>query len=286
MNTSPSFLSSIAPVAFACCLFSAAVPLAVAQQPAGLSLIANPVAPGTAATPPATTDVAANVENPPSAAKPDPNASTETEILATDGADFASKERVAVFKGDVRVNDPRFQLACDMLTVFLTKTASTDGTGKDVAPAPGNTPPPAANGGATPAARGANDQNGQGGIDHAIAAGHVIIIQKRPPAKPGEEPKISIGRAAEADFDNKTGDMLLRGTPSVEQNGNTHVALSPSTTMTLHKDNSMTTVGPSRTVIKQQHNEESGGGPAPSPGAPGGSPAGKKRPRSNGAPPS
>ena len=279
MNMPPSFLSVAAPVAFACWLFSAAGPRAAAQPPGGVTQVANPAVPGAAATPPATTDVAANVENPPPVEKPDPNAPTETEILATDGADFASKERIAVFKGDVRVNDPRFQLACDRLTVFLSKAAAGDGTGKDASPTPGNTPP--TNGGGNSPAAGANDQNGRGGIDHAKAEGHVIIIQKRPPAKPGEEAKISIGRAAEADFDNKTGDMLLRGTPSVEQNGNTHVALSPSTTMTLHRDNSMTTVGPSRTVIKQQHNDDPAGGP----GTPGSSPAAKKRPRGNGAPP-
>ena len=276
MNTFPSFLSAAARAAFACWLVSLAGLRAAAQQPGDVTQVTNPAVPGTAALPPAATDVAANVENPPPVEKANPNAPTETEILATEGADFSSKERVAVFKRDVRVNDPRFQLACDRLTVFLSKAAVGDGAGTDALPAP-------ANGGGNPAATGSNDQSGRGGIDHAKAEGHVIIIQKRPPGKPGEEPKISIGRAAEADFDNKTGDMLLRGTPSVEQNGNTHVALSPSTTMTLHRDNSMTTVGPSRTVIKQPHTEDAGGGPTAGPGTPA-SPAGKKRPRGSGAP--
>ena len=217
---------------------------------------------------PAPSEAAVNVENPPPAAKPDPNAPTETEILATDGADFASKERIAVFRGDVRVNDPRFQLACDKLTVFLSKGAAADGAGKEDAAA-GNTPPPAG---------GTNDaDNRGGGIDHARADGRVIIIQKRPPAKAGEEPKVSIGRAEWAEFDNKTGDMVLHGWPSVEQNGNTHVATSPSTVMTLHRDNSMTTVGSTRTVIKQQPKEDAsnrtGGGTTP------GKPGGKTRPR-------
>jgi lipopolysaccharide export system protein LptA len=221
----------------------------------------------------------ADVENPPPPAKPDPNAPTETEILATNGADFSSKDRVAVFLGDVRVNDPRFQLACDKLTVFLNKGASTDVEGGEAKPKAGNTPPPPVNS----AGKGRTEpSNPGGGIDHAIAQGHVIIIQKRAPAKEGEEPKISIGRAEWATFDNKTGDMVLHGTPSVEQNGNTHVALSPATIMTLHRDNSMNTVGPSRTVIKQQHKEEDSTRPGGAPGATG-KPAGKPRSAGNGA---
>ena len=273
MNTSPSLLSVAAPVVFALCLLAAVAPHASAQQFGGVIPVANPAVPGAAGTPAAGVDVPANVENPPPAEKPDPNAPTETEVLATNGADFASKERIAVFNGDVRVNDPRFQLACDKLTVFLAKSATGDG-GKDAAPAPAGTPPPA---------NGTADQKDRsGGIDHAKAEGHVIIIQKRAAVKPGEEPKVSIGRANEADFDNKTGDMVLHGWPSVEQNGSTHVALAQSTVMTLHKDNSMTSVGPSRTVIKQQHKEEAGGSPAAGQG-PQGSPGGKKRTRAEGA---
>ena len=272
MNTSPSFLSAAAPAVLAFCLL-AATPPAQAQQSGGVIPVANPAAPAAAATP-AAADAGTNVENPPPAEKPDPNAPTETEVLATNGADFASKERIAVFNGDVRVNDPRFQLACDKLTVFLNKTATADG-GKDAAPTPAATPPPA---------NGAKNQNDPGGgIDHAKAEGHVIIIQKRAAAKPGEEPKISIGRAAEADFDNKTGDMVLHGWPSVEQNGNTLVSLAQSTVITLHKDNSMNTVGPCRTVIKQQSKkDEAGGSPAAGPGSPE-NPGGKKHARPAGA---
>ena len=169
----------------------------------------------------------------------------------------------------MRVNDPRFQLACDKLTVFLNKTATVDG-GQGAAP--------------TPAANGAKAKNDQaGGIDHAKAEGHVIIIQKRAAVKPGEEPKVSIGRAAEADFDNKTGDMVLHGWPSVEQNGNTLVSLAQSTVITLHKDNSMNTVGPCRTVIKQQSKKDEAGGSPAAGQAPPESPGGKRRARPAGA---
>lgn len=170
---------------------------------------------------------------------------TQTEIIATRGATFASKDRIAVFTGDVRVHDPKFQLSCDKLTVFLNKTAD-----KSASPAatPAATPAPLAAVGAPPAPA---EKQSSGGIDHALANGHVIIIQERP-ATDGGETKRSVGRADEATFDNKTGDMVLKGTPSVEQNGNTHVATAPETIMTLRRDNSLLTVGPSRTLITQR----------------------------------
>ena len=261
MNTSSWHLASAALISLNIGMLTASAPSAMAQGVSHVTPVANPAAAVPAT--PTPTEAAVNVENPPPTAKPDPNAPTETEILATDGADFASKERIAVFRGDVRVNDPRFQLACDKLTVFLSKGAGAEGAGKD--DTAGNTPPPA---------DGTKDPNRSGGIDHARADGHVIIIQKRSAAKAGEEPKISIGRAEWAEFDNKTGDMVLHGWPSVEQNGNTHVATSPSTVMTLHKDNSMLTVGPSRTVIKQQQKEDTSNQAGGSPKS-----GGKARPR-------
>jgi lipopolysaccharide export system protein LptA len=201
---------------------------------------------------------------------------TETEILATLGATFNSKDRIAVFTGDVRVNDPRFQLSCDKLTVYLNKSASSGGPlGGDATPAPATPPPLASAPGAAPSP---TPQSG-GGIDHAIAEGHVIIVQQRA-ATAGGEAKRSVGRGDWGMFDNKSGDMVLKGTPSVEQNENTHVATSPDTVMTMRKDNSLTTVGPSRTVIVQRKSDEvTGPGGAPAPGAaPGGHKHGHQQP--------
>ncbi len=279
MNKFSSFLGVAASFLSAVCMLTAAAPSASAQQSGNLLPVANTTGtPDPAASPALPLDAPANLENPPPPEKLDPNAPTETEILATNGANFSSQERIAVFLGDVRVNDPRFQLACDKLTVYLAKGA----TGNSQAP--GGTPKPTTAAGNTPpASAGAQDTPG-GGIDHAIAEGNVIIIQKRPPAKPGEEPKISRAHSDRADFDNKTGDMILHGTPSVEQNGNVLLALSPSTVITLHKDNSMTTVGPSRTVIKSKGNAVdlpgSSPGASPAPTGPGGK---KPHPKRNGA---
>ena len=192
----------------------------------------------------------------------------ETEIDATDGATFASKDRIAVFTGNVRVTDPRFQLSCDKLTVFLNKSAATPAPGTAPAAA-GNTPPPTAGSTPPPLAAGntppppaaapaaENASGGGGGIDHCVAEGHVIILQKRAPTKPGEEEKISIGRGEKGTFDNKTGDMVLYGMPEIEQNGNSHSATSPDTVMTIHKDSSLDTKGPNKTILIQ-HKGSSG----------------------------
>lgn len=189
---------------------------------------------------------------------------SETEILAMQGAQFSAKERVATFTGDVRVTDPRFQLACDELTVYLKKTSGPKPTSTP-APDGAATPPPVA--APSPAAdAGGDDQSAMGGgIDRAIAKGHVIIVQERP-ATDGGDPKRSVGRGERADFDNNTGDMVLHGLPSVEQNGNTHVATSENTVMTLRRDNSLVTKGPSRTLITQRKTEAPpAASPAPSP---------------------
>ena len=214
---------------------------------------------------------AANVDKPAPGETP-AAATNDTEILASQGATFAAKDRIAVFKGDVRVRDPRFTIACETLTVYLNKNVAADGA----EPSPAATPPPV-NTAAKP-----GDADRGSGIDHAVAEGHVIIIQKRAPTKAGEEEKISIGRCDRAEYDSKTGETTLRGTPKVEQNGDFHEALSASTYMILSRDNSLKTVGPSRTYIVQRGKDAlpgtKPGGPSPA-----GSPAGGRRTPASGA---
>ena len=172
---------------------------------------------------------------------------TETVIDAAQSATFNSKDRVAVFTKDVRVKDPRFELACDKLTVFLNKSASPDAS----APATAATPPPLKS--ATPPAPGQQPSPAPagGGIDHALAEGHVIIIQRKAATKPGEEDKLSIGRGGIGTFDNKTGDMVLKDWPNLEQNGSSLIAKAQSTVMTIHRDSSMDCEGPNTTRLIQ-----------------------------------
>lgn len=219
-----------------CAFVAAFAPLAAAQTPA---------------------DSPANVE---SGVSPDSLSPNDTEILANQGATFAAKDRVAVFNGDVRVRDPRFTLACDKLTVYLAKGAIPDAGNSSPAAPPAATPPPikSVDSAAT------KDANRGGGIDRAVAEGHVIIVQKRAATKPGEEEKLSVGRAETVEFDNKTGDLTLRGLPKVEQNGDYHEALTRATYMILHRDNSLDTIGPSKTHIVQRNKDSDGASGKPS----------------------
>ena len=208
-------------------------------------------APTAAPTPPPLAAPAAPVERepgdtiPPTDDAPAKGPETETDIDASQSASFNSKDRIAVFSGNVRVKDPRFELACDELTVYLNKGASPGAAPDAASPTP---PKPAAPATAdtqpSPAPTG-------GGIDHAVAKGHVIIIQRKAATKPGEEEKVSIGRGGLGTFDNKSGDMVLKDWPNLEQNGSSLVATAQGTVMTIHRDSSMNTDGPSKTTLIQ-----------------------------------
>ncbi len=255
MNRTRFFLSLGAVATL--CLSATLLPTSLfAQSPTPRSRLAarpkttaTPAATPEATPPPLTSRPASESPDttPPTDDDPSKTAQTETDIDATTSASFNSKDRIAIFTGNVRVKDPRFELACDELTVYLNKGAATAAAAPDAAATPTPlkpTPPPAPGQEPTPAPPG-------GGIDHAVATGHVIIIQRKAATKPGEEDKLSIGRGGLGTFDNKTGDMVLKDWPNLEQNGSSLVATAQGTVMTIHRDSSMNTVGPSKTVLIQ-----------------------------------
>jgi lipopolysaccharide transport protein LptA len=82
----------------------------------------------------------------------------KTEITAQKEATFDERKNIAVFVGDVRVNDPSFLLRADKLTVELTKD--------------------------------------RGGIDRAIAEGGVVIVQQSS-GTTGERPAVGRAQRAE-----------------------------------------------------------------------------------------
>lgn len=186
-----------------------------------------------------------------------PNKDTVTVIDSANGMTF--KDNVVVFDRDVKVVDPRFQLVCDRLTVFLNKrTPAGQNAAGAPTPASSATPAPLPSGKKNKGG-GVADPNVPGGgngsgIDHAVAEGHVVILQKKAPTKEGEEEKISIGRGEVGTFDNKSGDMTLKGWPSLEQNGSSLIATSHDTVMIIHHDSSLDTRGPSQTKLVQ-HNK-------------------------------
>jgi lipopolysaccharide export system protein LptA len=171
----------------------------------------------------------------------------ETEINALE-ATFDQKTREAVFIGDVVVKDPEFTVTCDRLTAFLKQQ-------KNGAKATVPADPPPTNEPSAAEAKG-------GGLDHAIAEaakGNEVTIMQDKFEADGTITK-NVGRAKKATFDSKTGDIVLTGSPSVQQGINLCIAQSEDTVMTLNRNGRMKVEGPHTTRIKDT---ESVGGLAP-----------------------
>lgn len=140
-----------------------------------------------------------------------------TQIYA-DQASFDSQKYIGVFSGHVIVNDPRFNVQSDKLTVYLRK----------------------------------GEQEGDTeGLDRAIAEGNVGIVRDRPDPN-GGPPQRAIGRAEKALYNAKEGTVELSGSPRVQQGVNSHVATSADTVMIMNQNGELTTRGPSRTELRQE----------------------------------
>lgn len=151
-----------------------------------------------------------------------------TQIYA-DQATFDSKKNVGVFSGHVIVNDPRFNVQSDKLTVYLRK----------------------------------GEQEGDTeGLDRAIAEGNVGIVRDRPDPN-GGPPQRAIGRAEKATYNAREETVELSGSPRVQQGVNSHVATSADTVMIMTQDGELTTRGPSRTELRQEPKPS----PSPTPAA-------------------
>lgn len=164
---------------------------------------------------------------------PNPLAATEnngqpitTEIYA-DEASFNTEKRVGVFNGHVRVFDPRFLIQSDKLTVFIHK------------------------------------EEGEG-LEKAIAEKNVGVVREKPDPK-GGPPSKAIGLSEKAVYTSSDGNVVLTGTPRVQQGLDTHIATSPDTVMILNQDGQLTTHGPSRTEIRQDNTDNKPGKPGASP---------------------
>jgi lipopolysaccharide transport protein LptA len=142
-----------------------------------------------------------------------------TEIYA-DEAFFDSSKSVGIFRGRVKVTDPRFNVQADKLTVFISK--------------------------------GENQ-----GLEKAVAEGNVAVVRDRPDPNGGPATR-AVGRSESAVYVASTGDVELKGMPRVQQGLNTHVGTSPDTVMVINQNGQLTTHGPSRTDIRQEPKEEKG----------------------------
>lgn len=162
------------------------------------------------------------------------NEPVTTEIYA-DEAFFDSNKSVGIFSGRVKLNDPRFNLQAEKLTVYV--------------------------------AKGENQ-----GLEKAIAEGNVAVVRDRPDPN-GGPPTRSVGRSEKATYVAATGDVELAGMPRVQEGVNTHIATSDETVMVVNQNGQLTTHGPSRTEIRQEPKTDEGdkksekGTPSPKPSA-------------------
>ena len=147
-----------------------------------------------------------------------------TQIYA-DEASFDTEKRVGNFTGHVRVFDPRFNIQSDKLTVYIHK------------------------------------QEGEG-LEKAIAEGHVGVVRERP-GENGKPPTQAIGLGEKAVYTSGDGNVVLTGSPRVQQGLDTHISTSPDTVMILNADGHLTTHGPSRTEIRQEKSPTPGPSPTP-----------------------
>jgi lipopolysaccharide transport protein LptA len=140
-----------------------------------------------------------------------------TQIYA-DQASFDSAKYIGVFSGHVIVNDPRFNVQADKLTVYMHK---------------------------------AEEESDEEGLERAVAEGNVGIVRDRPDPN-GGPPQRAIGRAEKALYNAKDGSVELSGSPRVQSGVNSHVATSADTVMIMNQDGQLTTRGPSRTELRQE----------------------------------
>ncbi len=181
-----------------------------------------------------------------------------TEITASKETTFNEQTRIAVFTGDVKVNDPQFNLTADKLTAYLKKpapepdkkTARKNKEAAAAAAAAGASPIPVKDPKAASPAK-ADANNGPGsGLERAVAEGNVIITQD----KVDENGQVThyIGKGAKADYNATTGDMVLTGWPQIQQGVNNQVATEEGTVMIMNRNGQLKTYGASKTVIQDQ----------------------------------
>lgn len=163
---------------------------------------------------------AASIAQPKSTAATDAKGEPITTQIYADEASFDTEKRIGVFSGHVRVFDPRFNIQSDKLTVYIHK------------------------------------DEGEG-LEKAVAEGHVGVVRDKPDPK-GGKPSKAIGLSEKAVYTSVDGNVVLTGSPRVQQGLDTHVATSPDTVMVLNANGHLTTRGPSRTEIRQEKKGKEG----------------------------
>ncbi len=181
------------------------------------------------------------------AAKPADHTTIDAESSTMD-----TKNSVATFTGNVDVRSPQFHLTTDgdfevhMKKQPKPKPAPEAKPGDDkkpdgkAAPAPAPTPTPADAANALSAKPGSPDS----GVELAIARGKMVVIEKK-----DADGKTKIGKCRHATYEGKSGDILLRDWPQVQDGQNLIIATDATTRMVLTKDGHLKVIGRARTDI-------------------------------------
>ncbi len=83
-----------------------------------------------------------------------------------------------------------------------------------------------------------------GGIERLAASGHVLLRTQATEHGPGR-----MASAGHADYNLTTGEITLKDSPKVQEEGKSHVSTAPTTVMVLKADGRILTDGPNRTLI-------------------------------------
>ncbi|MBL9144818.1 MAG: hypothetical protein JNM99_14150 [Verrucomicrobiaceae bacterium] len=153
-----------------------------------------------------------------------------------DSVDMDLKNSVFTYTNNVVVNGPQFHLTTDgTFTVYMRKEKKPKA--KDAAATASNS--------AQQPETALSDQPGDANnLDHATAVGKEVVI-----VKTDAEGKSKIGKCRNAYYDGKTGDMILRDWPQVQDGENVIIAAEASTVMTLTKDGKFGVKGRTRTEL-------------------------------------
>lgn len=219
-----------------------------------------------------------------------PKTPPQETVINAESSFFDSREGFGVFVDSVVVNHPQFHLTCDELQVFMNKEEQEKGpdgkpVAKDATPPPPPKQPTAsellASGAADKPASASDKKSAEGGgnssLNRAIAKGRRVVINKM---SDKGEPQTGVGR--EADYDGKTGDVILRGWPQIQEGRNLTVAKSPSTYFLIKANGQFKSFGPAETRLI---NEDDKKGPKGAPASPNGASVGATTPVAPGSGP-
>jgi hypothetical protein len=189
-------------------------------------------------------------------------------VITAGSVFFDSREGFGVYVDSVVVKDPRFHMTCDELQVYMNKEEEKGPDGKTSAtpaPPPAKQPTAAellASGAADkPATAADKKDDGNSSLKRAIAKGRKVIINKM-----SDKGELQTGIGREADYDGKTGDMILRGWPQIQEGRNLTVAKEPSTYFLIKANGQFQAFG-GRSETRLI-NEEDKKGPKGAPGIP------------------